>query len=327
MILSRYAGRRHGAAIRAADDNSPLNKRFGSRCHGQRKPPATAHLTILSHNKSAARDLPGENQNIVADVAHYALARRHGHLRDIPSALRDYRGMDCEVAREALSARLDGERETVPSVRVDEHLGVCTACRVWFDQVADQARDLRQLVDSRPAITPLDAVGIVAPAQRPSLMAWRRWALLCVGIAQIVLATVQGLGVSVGLTHDHTMSFGNHLLHESTAWSAALGVIMVAAALWPGAAAGLAGVLTVFVGLLTVYVVVDVLAGATTTLRILTHLPVVIGAVLAITVWRHHSAPRPTPDEVTANTDIVLPQNASRGRRRGHLWPTDGSAA
>jgi len=25
--------------------------------------------------------------------------------------------------------------------------------------------------------------------------------------------------------------------------------------------------------------------------------------------------------------DIVLPDNASRGRRRGHLYPTDGSAA
>ncbi len=233
------------------------------------------------------------------------------------------------MAREALSARLDGEREAVPSARVDEHLGECTACRAWFDQVADQARDLRQLVDSRPATTPVDALGIVAarPRRRP-LMTWQRWALLCVGVAQIVLATVQGLGISVGLTHDRALSFGSHLLNESTAWSAALGVIMVAAALWPGAAAGLAGVLTVFVGLLTVYVVVDVLAGATTTLRILTHLPVAVGAVLAIAVWRHSSAPRPTLDDaVGADPDIMLPQNASRGRRRGHLWPTDGSAA
>jgi len=158
-------------------------------------------------------------------------------------------------------------------------------------------------------------------------MAWQRWALLGVGVAQIILATMQGIGLSVGLAHDHVMSPGSHLLNESTSWSIALGVVMVGAALWPGAALGLAGVLTVFVGVLTTYVVMDSLSGAVTTARVLTHLPVLIGAVLAIVVWRTNSGPRPTPDEVAAEPDIVLPQNASRGRRRGHLWPTDGSAA
>ncbi len=158
-------------------------------------------------------------------------------------------------------------------------------------------------------------------------MAWHRWALLAVGVVQIVLATVQAMGLSVGLMRDHAMTSGHHLVNESTAWSIALGVVMVGAALWPGAAAGLAGVLTVFAGVLTVYVVVDALAGAVTVARILTHLPVVIGAVLAIVVWRNASAPNPAPGQVAAEPDIVLPQHASRGRRRGHLWPTDGSAA
>jgi predicted anti-sigma-YlaC factor YlaD len=241
--------------------------------------------------------------------------------------LRDYRDVDCEVAREALSARLDGEREPVPSARVDEHLVVCVECRAWRDQVASQVHDLRRLAHSRPVITPLGPFGMgrLASPRRPR-MAWPRWALLCVGVAQIVLAAVQGIGLSVGLTHDHAMSVGDHLLNESTAWSVALGVVMVGAALWPGAAAGLAGVLTVFAGVLTVYVVVDAVSGAVTAERILTHLPVVVGAVLAIMVWRSTSAPNPTLREV-AETDIVLPHNASRGRRRGHLWPTDGSAA
>jgi predicted anti-sigma-YlaC factor YlaD len=165
------------------------------------------------------------------------------------------------------------------------------------------------------------------PLRRRSRMTWQRWALLCVGIAQIVLATAQGLGLSAGLTHDHGMTSGSHLLNESTSWSIALGVVMMGAALWPGAAAGLAGVLTVFVGVLTVYVVADALSGAVTAARMLTHLPVVIGAILSIMVWRSSSAPRPTPNRAAAEPDIVLPQNASRGRRRGHLWPTDGSAA
>jgi predicted anti-sigma-YlaC factor YlaD len=193
--------------------------------------------------------------------------------------------VDCEVAREALSARLDGEREPVPSGRVDEHLEECAACRAWFNQVAGLARDLHQLVQARQVISPVGAIGVerVLPV-RPSLVAWQRWALLCVGIAQIVLGIVQGLGLSVGLTHDHETGSGIHLLNESTSWSIALGVVMVG-------------------------------------------LPVVVGAVLAFLVWRSSSAPRPTPGAIATESDIMLPQNASRGRRRGHLWPTDGSAA
>ncbi|MBO0882129.1 MAG: zf-HC2 domain-containing protein [Mycobacterium sp.] len=236
--------------------------------------------------------------------------------------------MDCEVAREALSARLDGEREPVPSGRVDEHLEECAACRAWFDQAADLARDLHQLVQSRQVISPVGPTGFKrAPPLRRSLVTWQRRALFCVGIAQIVLGIVQALGMSVGLTRDHGTGSGSHLLNESTSWSIALGVVMVGAALWPGAAAGLAAVLTAFVGVLTVYVVVDALAGAVTIARITTHLPVVVGAVLAFLVWRSSSAPRPTPGGIATESDIVLPQNASRGRRRGHLWPTDGSAA
>jgi len=238
--------------------------------------------------------------------------------------------MDCEVAREALSARLDGEREPVPSARVDEHLADCGGCRAWFDGVADQSRAMRRLVQSQAVITPLGPFGTdrVVPRRR-SWLTWQRCALLLVGVAQLVVALAQGLGLGVGLSRGHAIALhsGGHLLNESTAWSLALGAVMVGAALWPGAAAGLAGVLTVFVAVLAVYVVADAASGAVTSTRLLTHLPTVIGAVLAIMVWRNDRMPAPAPDEDQSAPDIVLPQNASRGRRRGHLWPTDGSAA
>ena len=85
--------------------------------------------------------------------------------------MRDYRDVDCEVAREALSARLDGEREPVPSSRVDEHLADCAACRAWFDQVASEARGLRRLVESRPVIAPLVPleIGRISSRCRPLL--------------------------------------------------------------------------------------------------------------------------------------------------------------
>ncbi len=130
-----------------------------------------------------------------------------------------------------------------------------------------------------------------------------------------------------------------HLVNESTAWSLALGIVMVLAALRPRAAAGLAGVAVVFTGVLTGYVVTDALAGAVTPLRVISHVPVLAGTVLAVLVWRRERSPYPDPQAVAAapdNTaatdsdyvgDLALPHNASRGRRRGHLWPTDGSAA
>ncbi len=237
----------------------------------------------------------------------------------------DYRSVECEVAREALSARIDGEREPVPAARVDEHLDQCADCRIWLDHVTVQAANLRRIAQPPVALPP--DIGRRVRGLPRLRVAWQRWALLGVGVVQIVVGSAQALGVSVGLTHNHGIGLGGHLLNESTAWSIALGVVMVGAAVWPGAAAGLAGVLSVFVGVLTAYVVADAMSGAVTATRVLTHVPVVLGAILAILVWRRATSPRPDARAAEPEPDIVLPRKASRGRRRGHLWPTDGSAA
>lgn len=242
-----------------------------------------------------------------------------------PAFVSDYRSVNCDVARDALSARIDGERESVPAIRVDEHLGGCADCRVWFERVTVQAASLRRIAQ-RPVALPAQSLGRVHGIPRLR-MSWQRWALVGVGVVQIAVGFIQALGLSVGLSHDHGMGSGGHLLNESTAWSITLGVVMVAAAVWPSAAAGLAGVLSVFVGVLTAYVVADAMSGAVTATRVLTHLPVVLGAILAILVWRHTISPRPESRVAESEPEIVLPDNASRGRRRGHLWPTDGSAA
>ena len=109
----------------------------------------------------------------------------------------------------------------------------------------------------------------------------------------------------------------------------ALGVVMVIAAIRPAAASGLAGVLGAFVAVLGVYVIRDAAAGTVTTDRILSHLPVVAAAVLAFLVWRRDRPgdPQPHSDALPDSAEIILPDNASRGRRRGHLHPPDGSAA
>ena len=53
--------------------------------------------------------------------------------------------MDCDTAREALSARIDGEREPIPAARVDEHLTGCEPCREWQAAAVEQTQLMRRL--------------------------------------------------------------------------------------------------------------------------------------------------------------------------------------
>jgi predicted anti-sigma-YlaC factor YlaD len=230
--------------------------------------------------------------------------------------------MDCDTAREALSARIDGEREPIPAARVDEHLAACEPCRQWQAAAVEQTQLLRRLAGR----SQVAAVRPLPPSQRvdTSPVRWRRWALGAVGVVQLLLAIAQGAGVHLGLEHS---AMGGHVLNESTAWSAALGVVMVVAALRPALAAGLTWVLGAFVAALAVYVVIDAIAGQVTLDRALTHLPVLAGVALAWLVWRHDRPDRDSPDRtaVADSDEIVLPPNASRGRRRSHLRPTDAA--
>lgn len=236
--------------------------------------------------------------------------------------------MDCDVAREALSARIDGEREPVPAARVDEHLTTCDRCVAWYAQAVEQTQQLRRLA-GRSQVAAAAATSD-APASRATRRSWLRWALAVVGVMQLALAVAQASGADIGTSAaaHHAMMSG-HLLNESTAWSAALGVVMIVAAARPVAAAGLAGVLSVFTAILAAYVVSDAMSGAVSLDRILSHLPVLAATVLALLVWRNTRAagPEPRSDAIPVTADVVLPDNASRGRRRGHLYPTDGSAA
>lgn len=237
--------------------------------------------------------------------------------------------MECEIAREALSARMDGEHEPVPARRVDEHLTSCPECRQWQDELNSQMDVLRGLIAAdRTRMTAVtDSVSQPALPETRDGLDWVRIALAVVGGIQIVLAVLQAAGVSIGVHVGHSM--GGHVVNESTAWSVALGVAMLVAAARPAAAMGLAIVGGVFTLVLTGYVVVDGLTGAVGAVRMLSHLPALAGVVLTVLVWRRHTLEPPRPDRDAAPTldDITLPDNASRGRRRGHLWPTDGNAA
>lgn len=197
----------------------------------------------------------------------------------------------CEVAREALSARIDGENEGVPSARVDEHLAGCAGCREWY--AAAQASNWTA---GPAAVGPDQTEAILAntASVRPRTPRERlsqnvvRGGLTVAGLAQIVIAMIQMTGSDFGMDAHDSMMAGHHLLNETTAWSMALGVGMVVAAWWQRALPGLLVVLAVFTVVLGGYVVADVVNGDVTGWRVLSHLPVVVGLVFA--AWG--SAPR-----------------------------------
>lgn len=240
--------------------------------------------------------------------------------------MRDNGPVDCVVAREALSARLDGEREPVPSARVDEHLRGCRDCAAWYDKAGAQALLLRDLantgligtVSGRPdrAETTLGRLG------RWLGRHWLTIAIVVFGVAQVVLAVAQAVGMNFGMVAAHHGSAnGAHLLNESTAWSAALGIATVAMAFRRRVAPGLACVLVIYCGFLAYYVVSDAIAGQVTPVRVLSHLPVAVAAVLSVLASRRTRPDDPSP---RAHGDDA---EAAPSPTRRHLRAADDPAA
>jgi predicted anti-sigma-YlaC factor YlaD len=57
--------------------------------------------------------------------------------------------MTCELARDELSAQLDGERSPTPTTPLAEHLAGCTDCQNWHEAAHHSAGTARlDLADS-----------------------------------------------------------------------------------------------------------------------------------------------------------------------------------
>lgn len=211
--------------------------------------------------------------------------------------------MKCELVREALSARIDGETEGARPVDVDEHLAQCAGCCAWYVRADLQARELAGLgrlrtPDLSAAI--LARLGAAEPGsaapRRERLRRTRRRALgaglATCGLAQLGVAVAQMLGVHFGMGGGGMEGAGHgevmtaHVMNETTAWALALGVCMLAAARWRAARGGLLVVLGVFAVVLGGYVVRDWLASGVTAERIVSHLPVFAGLLFALALSR-----------------------------------------
>lgn len=244
--------------------------------------------------------------------------------------MRNDAGMRCDVAREALSARLDGERPQVLAQQVDAHLESCRGCRTWLIGAAVQSRRLSSI---EPGEGPdlVDKIMASLDRQSPAYhrsMRWlrsryRRWGLIGVGVFQVAIAAAQISGIDFGMvsSHMHGAMSGEHLMHESTAWLLALGLAMIAAGVWPVTAIGVAAITGVYSVALLSYVVVDAFAGDVTATRIASHMPLLLGLVFALLVAREQVRTRRPHTSGTDADHREWPSDAPSGRRHRHLWP------
>jgi RNA polymerase sigma-70 factor, ECF subfamily len=246
--------------------------------------------------------------------------------------VRNDAGMRCDVAREALSARLDGERPQVLAQQVDAHLESCGRCRSWLIGAAVQTRRLASFEPGKgPDLVDkiMASVSEGSAAPHPRWMRglrshYRRWGLIAVGVFQVAIAAAQISGINFGMVsaHVHGAMSGEHLLHESTAWLLALGAAMIAAGIWPVTAIGVAAIAGAYSVALVGYVAADALSGQVTAARVASHVPVLLGLVFALLVARERTGTR-RPRAADSDPDIpaAQPTGGSPARRRGHLWP------
>src|SRR5689334_9743937 len=251
--------------------------------------------------------------------------------------MRNDAGMRYEIAREALSARLDGERPQVLAQQIEAHLESCRSCRSWLIGAAVQTRRLA-------SVTPGEGPDLVEkimasigekPTGRQARMRWlrahyRRWGLIAVGLFQVAIAAAQISGIDFGMVsaHMHGAMSGEHLMHESTAWLLALGLAMIAAGVWPASASGVAAITGVYCVALLGYVIVDAFDGEVTATRIASHMPLLLGLAFAVLVTRERAGSHRRHGS-GASGDADFPTWAAdspSGRRRGHLRPIDHAA-
>src|SRR5579862_3781274 len=99
---------------------------------------------------------------------------------------RDYLGMDCVTAREAISAMADGEDAGADRGDVDRHVAQCAGCRAWQDAAHEVTRRAR--VGAAQPVRPRAAeVAAVALARARAPRRGRLVTLARVGLVAIAV--------------------------------------------------------------------------------------------------------------------------------------------
>jgi predicted anti-sigma-YlaC factor YlaD len=184
--------------------------------------------------------------------------------------------MECDRAREAISARIDGEDPGVPDGALQAHLDGCESCRDWQQRAHVMTRRARlggSFLDRD--LTGLVLAAIPAASPRRRLRLSLRGALLAAALGQLAITVPLLI-----LGHDHDA--GPHAAHELGSFDLALAIAFAVGAIRPALSAGLAWTCGIAAAALAGTAIADLIGGQTIGADEAQHLIAVAGAVLLI---------------------------------------------
>jgi predicted anti-sigma-YlaC factor YlaD len=184
--------------------------------------------------------------------------------------------MECDRAREAISARIDGEDPGVPDGALEAHLAGCQVCLDWEQRAHVMTRRARlggPFLDRDLSGRVLAAIPPAPARQRVRLAL--RGALLAAALGQLAV-TVPLLIMG----HDHDA--GAHAAHELGSFDLALAIAFAVGAIRPALSAGLAWTCGIAAAGLAGTAIADLIGGQAIGADEAQHLIAVAGAVLLI---------------------------------------------
>jgi predicted anti-sigma-YlaC factor YlaD len=216
--------------------------------------------------------------------------------------------MDCDRAREAISARIDGEDPGVPDGALEEHLAGCAGCRGWQQRAHAMTRRARL---GGPYLD-RDLTGQVLAAVPPALADRRlrltqRVALLVVALGQLAITVPL-------LILGHDQGAGTHAAHELGSFDLALAIAFIVGAIRPALSAGLAWPCNIAAAGLVGTAIVDMIGGQTVGADEAQHLIAAVGALLLL--WQARTvSPRTADAGAGAVTDrpLAAPRSPAPG--------------
>jgi predicted anti-sigma-YlaC factor YlaD len=231
--------------------------------------------------------------------------------------------MECDSAREAISAQIDGEDPGVPAAALNAHLAECAACRDWQRRAHTVTRRARlggPFLDQDLTARVLAATP-PPPAGRGRGLA-QRAGLIAVALAQLAITVPLLI-----LGHDH--GAGVHAAHELGSFDLALAVAFTVGAIRPALSAGLAWPCGIAAAGLLGTAIADLISGQTIGADEAQHLIAATGAILLF--WQARTASRGTaPDPARTVADdrtTAARPGVGRSPQPGHDGAGDEAVA
>ncbi len=198
-----------------------------------------------------------------------------GHLTPLFS-------MECNTAREVLSAQLDQEASDGEASVANRHLGQCTGCSQWWASVGMVTRTLR--------VRPAEAVPDIATPALARSANVRRWPYQSARVSLAVLAAIELVFAMTGVLAGRDAS----PIHDSQhlgAFGAAFAAAVLLAAWRPGRARGLMPFALTLGIAIPVFAVIDLINENLTTGGGIHHVAQMVGLALVWVVSAYPATP------------------------------------